>query len=223
MTDYILDIKNHIKKTLSSDRNVFESLNDLFKSYFEKPAHNIQEIKARTTKMKGDIFETFCKLYLEANGYEVWFVKDLEENKMKEFSLTKKDYGIDLIALKNSAYYAVQCKYRKPSLNSLRQTVHRITWKDISTFLALSSRTGPKEGWKKHIIMTNADYVSWKGKKGEKDFTIAKKTFENLKREFWCKFIDYRNGQKLDEEEKKEEKKDIKELRKKWLDNLLFK
>jgi hypothetical protein len=222
MTDYIKDIKNCIKNTLNTDKNIFHSLNDLFKSYFEKPAHNIQEIKARTTKMKGDIFETFCKLYLEENGYEVWFAKDLEEEKMKEFGLTKKDYGIDLIALKNNFYYAVQCKYRKPTLNSLRQTVHRITWRDISTFLALSNRTGPQEGWKKHIIMTNADYVCWKGKKGSKDFTIAKKTFENLKREFWCKIVGHSEGQKLNEEEKKEEKKDIRELRQKWLDNLKF-
>ena len=33
--------------------------------------------------------------------------------------------------------------------------------------------------------MTNADYCCWKGKKGEKDFTIGKKTFQNLDRNFW--------------------------------------
>jgi hypothetical protein len=90
------EIIDYIKKTLSSsgDKNIFESLNDFFKSYFEKPAHNIQEIKSRTTKMKGDIFETFSKLYLESIGYKVWFVKDLDEEKMKEFSLTKKIMGL---------------------------------------------------------------------------------------------------------------------------------
>ena len=133
-----------------------------------------------------------------------------------------------MIAEKNSYYYAIQCKYRKPTLNSLRQSVHRITWRDISTFLALSNRTGPKDGWKKHIIITNADYVCWKGKKGEKDFTIAKKTFLNLKKEFWSKFVGYSQGESVGNrlEEKKEEKKEentpIRELRKKWLDNLKF-
>jgi hypothetical protein len=39
------------------------------------------------------------------------------------------------------------------------------------------------------MVITNADYVSWKGKKTKKDFTYAKKTFEKCSNIFWLKMI----------------------------------
>lgn len=242
--NYQKEINNCIRTALfKSDRekNIFESLILLFKTHFEKPAHSISEIKARNTKTKGDIFETFCYLYLQQKGYQVWFLKDLPEEYLQILHLDRKDYGIDLIARVQSGgndfWFPVQCKYRKPTKNSLGQTVHRVGWKEISTFLALVSKTGPdKYGWKKHIIMTNADYVSWKGKKASKDWTIAKKTFEGLSRSFWKDMIGLKGYSlteekvKEDKEEKDPEEKDLEEkkeevrnLRQKWLDNVFKK
>jgi hypothetical protein len=223
------EIKNHIRTALTKDKNIFHSLIDLFISYFEKPAHNMIELKARNTKMKGDIFETFCKMYLETIGYKVYFIDELPEDKREEFGLTKKDYGIDLVADKGGSWYAIQCKYRKKTRDYItKREVHRIGWKDISTFLALANRTGPDGGWKKNIVMTNADYVCWKGKKGKKDYTIAKKTFEGISRSTWCKMIGL-EGSKLNEEKElleesktniTESKINIRDLRRGWLDRL---
>jgi uncharacterized Rmd1/YagE family protein len=60
------EIKSCILSAISKSDNlsVFERLCDVFKSHFEKPAHNITEIKKRSSKSKGDIFEVFCMMYL---------------------------------------------------------------------------------------------------------------------------------------------------------------
>lgn len=66
----IVEIEKEIKSCILSALNksdglsVFDRLCDVFKNHFEKPAHNITEIKKRTTKSKGDIFEVFCMMYL---------------------------------------------------------------------------------------------------------------------------------------------------------------
>jgi len=60
------EIKGCILSAISKRDNlsVFDRLCDVFKSYFEKPARNITEIKKRSSKSKGDIFEVFCMMYL---------------------------------------------------------------------------------------------------------------------------------------------------------------
>ena len=66
----------------------------------------------------------------------------------------------------------------------------KVGWKDISTFLALASRTGPiGKGWLKHMIITNVNSVCWKGNKTKKDFTYARKTFMKCNNMFWIKFL----------------------------------
>lgn len=228
-----------IYQSLNKENAIFEHLNDLFKIYYERPVNNMIDLKKRNAKNKGFLFEVFCVLYLQKKGYECWLLKDVPESILKECNLTKQDLGIDLIAtvkkqIKNeekTLYFAVQCKYRSPSKNSLKQTVHRVLWKDISTFLSLASRTGPKEGWTKQIIMTNAETVLWKGKKSSKDYTIGKKSFMNCNKIFWTKFINENNNiiddneiSIIDDEEEIKQKiqkdKDTKQKRLEWLNKL---
>lgn len=192
-----------IREALNST-SVFERLDNLFNVYCNQAAHNIQELKRRTTKSKGELFEVFCMMYLQSRGYECWMLKDVPVDMLANLGLTSQDVGIDLIARipqpakqdkdeqneekqeQKYHYFAVQCKYRSPTKNKLGQTVHRVGWKDISTFLALCTRTGP---WIKHIIMTNALTVSWKGKKTAKDYTIARNTFNKQPTTYWCTWV----------------------------------
>ena len=154
------------------------------------------ELRQRNAKNKGLLFEVFCVLYLQSKGYECWMLKDVPADILSLLGLTRHDIGIDLIAsyqLKNKdskSYYAVQCKYRSPTNAYVPgvglRTVHRVIWKDVSTFLSLCTRTGP---FQKHIIMTNALTVSWKGRKTDKDYTIARKTFCNQPSSYWIKWL----------------------------------
>lgn len=88
-------------------------------------------------KDKGDIFE-YITFYLfklspilNANLQEIWFYDDIPIKIKKELNLPSKDKGIDLLAIIDKKYYAIQCKYRQDS-NS------KINWQDISTFYGLS-------------------------------------------------------------------------------------
>ena len=159
-------------------------------------------------------------MYLQQKGYECWMLKDLPDDLRNSFNLGKQDVGIDLIAKKNNFYYPVQCKFRKPTKDFKGRQVHRVTWRDLSTFLSLCVRTGDKQGWKKHIIMTNADYCCWKGKKSEKDFTIGKKTLMNIERTFWYEMV-YGQSEKIETKiENKIIKENPRDLRQAWLDKL---
>ena len=225
------EIKQCIRKAVSkSNSSVFECLTDVFKTYFERPSHTIAEIKAKTTKQKGLIFEIFCKMYLLARGYhDVWLLSEIPEEVRKYLNMVSFDIGIDLVArikipkksdiifedeesgtddpeerLDDFFYFPIQAKYRKPTKNKLNQTVHRVGWKEVSTFLALVGRTGPPKGWMQHIIMTNADNVCWRGKKTKKDKTYAKKTFEKCSNMFWINMASLSNGNKLGISQKSE-------------------
>ena len=225
------EIIDCIKSSVNSSKygTVFERLTDVFKTHFEKSSTNMVELRKKNTKNKGLIFEVFCKMYLLARGYhDVWLLSEVPQDILKYLNLERRDMGIDLIAtikiqnlvsesslvedkLENYFYIPVQAKYRKISKDQFNRKVHRVGWKDISTFLALCTRTGGPKGWLKHMIITNADNVTWKGKKSKKDFTYAKKTFEKCSNIFWLKMIDQDKGRKLIEEIDTEEDLDINE------------
>jgi hypothetical protein len=240
--------------------SIFERVCDVFKSHFEKPAHNITEIKKRTAKSKGNSFEVFCMMYLRAKGYEVWHLSEMSKELLDFLGMQSFDVGIDLVArikipnretngssprndLIDYFYFPVQVKYRQPSKDSQGRTVHKVGWKDVSTFLSLANRTGPpgdentKKGWLKNVIMTNAESVCWRGKKSKQDWTIAKGSFEKCDRIFWLKIASGDNKKKeniipiviedeyilVDGTIIKTEKPRIRDLRSKWLDSLSFK
>ncbi len=197
-------IKDCVYSALSrSSVNVFHTLNDLFKTHFEKSSTSMVELRRKTTKEKGLFFEIFCKMYLEMRGYDdVWLLNEVPSEIIKYLNMETYDVGIDLVArfkIPNKEtnntddyfYVAVQSKYRKPTKDRFGREVHKLSWKELSTFLALVQRTGPtKYGWKTKIVMTNADSVSWRGKKKEYNVkTYAKKTFENIERIEWMKIV----------------------------------
>jgi hypothetical protein len=193
---YENEIKSCILSAVSKSTNTFQCLLDLIKIHLEKPATNISELKRNSSKNKGNIFEVLCMMFLKAKGYEVWHLTEVPEDVLKYLNLVSFDLGIDLIArckipsshsstLDDYFYFPVQVKYRKPTRDREGRTVHRVGWKDISTFLSLVARTGPPKGWMRHVIMTNAESVCWRGKKSKKDWTIAKQSFEKASNMFW--------------------------------------
>jgi hypothetical protein len=171
---------------LQTPQNLFDKFILECQTYYEKPAHTLLEIKQRDNKkMKGDIFEEFCVLYLKyIKEYQnVWLLKDVPDNILLELKMIRNDMGIDIIINHKNLFYAVQCKYKKGF--SIKKNI--LSWKQLSTFYALCMRTGPFE---KYIIMTNCDYTRHQGEKTCKDMSICLKTFQNIKKEDWLKMCD---------------------------------
>ena len=89
-------------------------------------------------KGKGDLFEELVKAYLQLDPEyatklkSVWLLREVPEGIRKKLKLPGEDQGIDLIAeTKAGEFWAVQCKYREESDQSL-------TWREVSTFAGLA-------------------------------------------------------------------------------------
>lgn len=182
-------ISKAISRTLGTSSNVFDTFIKEVQNYLDSPSHTLQDLRRQaSTTFKGEIWEEFCVLYLsKMKGFEhAWRLKDVPENIRESLKLGSKDIGIDIVAQKGGLFYAVQCKYRGSKDYNLRTRGYKsttsISWKDLSTFYALCSRTGP---WAKHIVMTNADHISRMGTKDEKDWSICKKSFQNITSDEW--------------------------------------
>lgn len=154
--------------------DVFESVITYIETHCSQGAGNMQELKKRSTKQKGDLFEAFCLLYLKATlpASGVYLLKDVPEAMRGSLSLPKQDLGIDIVIVSvEGKATAVQCKYRNcPS--TLRKRY--VKYDELSTFIGTCARTGP---WTTHVVMTNCYGVSWKGFKRSNDKTIARKIF----------------------------------------------
>jgi len=70
---------------------------------------------------KGQLLELATKLYLEDEGFTVYFWKEFASKN----GFIIQDTGIDLVAEKNGHLYAVQCKNHSKD----------ISWKDLGTFV----------------------------------------------------------------------------------------
>jgi hypothetical protein len=174
-----------IKFALSrQDRTIFSSLLDKFQTHFESSASSVQELKKKTTKAKGGVFEVFSKMYLKAKGYPiVYLLSEVPTELLANLGLRSHDTGIDLIAIdSNGKYSAVQAKYRLGS----RYRANTLSWKTLSTFYATCSKSGP---YVKHIVITNCVGIRNIGDRTEKDQTIAFQTLNNTDRAFWLKMI----------------------------------
>jgi predicted helicase len=150
-------------------------------------------------KIRGDIFEEFCVLYLKyVRGYDqVWRLEDVPDDILGGLSLKRQDMGIDIICEKGGRYTAVQCKYKKHTGYKSKTIV---TWKQLSTFYALCMRTGP---WEKYIVMTNCDYVRHMGKKTSKDLSICLRTFRKITKEQWAQMCELKGETVAEEPVKK--------------------
>jgi hypothetical protein len=166
---------------LKGPANCFDAFIEECQKWYETPARSLVEMRARDNKkIRGDIFEMFCVLYLkEVRGYEAWRLEDVPEDILASLGMKRKDMGIDLVVRKDGIFSAVQCKYKKPTGKK-----SCITWKALSTFYALCLRTGP---WAQYIVMTNCDYTRRVGDKTEKDVSICLKTFQGISSEDWVR------------------------------------
>ena len=179
---------------LRSPSNLFDEFIKECQAWYSQPAHSLQEMRTRDSKkIRGDIFEEFCCLYLkEVKGFQdVWLLSDLPEDLLEKLSLKRRDMGIDIIVRHNEEWYAVQCKYKTPT-----DRKSYITWSALSTFYAMCLRTGP---WAKYIVMTNCDYTRHQGPKGPKDLSICLGTFRNVKTDEWLKMCKI-EGQQMQNE-----------------------
>ncbi len=203
-------LKKEMNNLNSSEINSADKIISICQNFYDKPAHNMQELKNKNQKSKGDIFEHFCKLYL-INCYnlkDVWLLNEIPEEVRTKLNLDKKDFGIDIIGVDNKDnYYAVQAKFRKK--NNKKTCV---TWKQLSTFYALCLKTGP---YYKHIVFTTADYVKRIGKKDNKDITIGYNKLTKIDHFTW---IDMCKETKNNEEIKENKPLSLEELRKKRLE-----
>jgi hypothetical protein len=179
-----MDLQRTLHKIfLSSPENLFDAFIKEAAEFYALPAHTLQEMRTRENKkIRGDIFEEFCALYLKhVSGYEdVWLLKDVPEEILTQLSMKRRDMGIDLVVRHRGEFYAIQSKYKK--YEPLKKTY--ITWKALSTFYALCMRTGP---WKKYIVMTNCNYACHQGKKTEADVSICLGTFRNISSDNWLR------------------------------------
>jgi predicted helicase len=173
---------------LRSPTNLFDEFIIECQKWYSQPAHSLVEMRKRDNKkIRGDIFEEFCVLYLKhIKSYsQVWRLPDVPEEILLQLSLKRRDMGIDILCENNGIYTAVQCKYKKRG--------SAVTWKELSTFYALCLRTGP---WQKYIVMTNCQFVTHMGQKTEKDLSICSGTFRNITSEDWIKMCNV-TGQTL--------------------------
>lgn len=160
--------------------NLFDDFLVCCQKYYETPAHSLTALRARDNKkLRGDIFEEFCVLYLRTKlTGNVWLLKDVPDDTLIKLGLQRRDMGIDIIVETADGYQAVQCKYKKHV--GARRNI--LSWRVLSTFYALCLRTGP---WDKYIVMTNCEYTLHQGKKTPKDLSICLGTFRAISREQW--------------------------------------
>ena len=87
----------------------------------------------------------------------------------------RRDMGIDIVVHDKGSFYAVQCKYKHAE--------HGVSWRELSTFYALCTRTGP---WEKRIVMTNCRFVRTQGRRTSADVSICLGTFRALTPDQWA-------------------------------------
>lgn len=195
---------------LRSPANLFDEFIAECQKWYEQPAHTFTEMRVRANKkIRGDIFEEFCVLYLKhVRKYpNVWRLEDVPAEILETLSLKRPDMGIDIICEKDGKYTAVQCKYKKHTGYKSKTIV---TWSQLSTFYALCMRTGP---WEKYVVMTNCDYVRHMGKKTAKDLSICQKTFQNITKEQWTQMCELEGEAIAPEIKKQPTPEELRELR----------
>jgi len=178
----MFDLHDNLYKIfLKSPINLFDDFLLDCEKFYNKPAHSLFEIKRRENKkIKGDMFEEFCVLYLKhIKKYDnVWLLHDIPSNILDSLKLKRKDMGIDIIVFNKGMYYAVQCKYKKNK--TIRKNI--LSWKALSTFYAICLKTGPYD---KYIVMTTCEYVTHQVSKSDKDVSICIKSFQNITKDEW--------------------------------------
>jgi hypothetical protein len=156
-------------------------------AYHARTASTLAQLRARDDKKQhGDLWELFCLRYLlvEKGARAAWLLKDVPAAVRAELSLGAADMGIDIVAVApaGGAYWAVQCKWRAPDA----KTRTYISWAQLSTFYALTARTGP---YQKHLVLTNAAGARHVGARQPQDETVAAAGFNRMPRDAWARML----------------------------------
>ena len=152
----------------------------------------------------GRLWEEFCQGWLETTGHlgitGCLLLDEIDPEWLEYLGLTSKDIGIDLIAWTGDPnhddqvnWFPIQAKFRTNFRKSARQP--KVSWSDLSTFFGLVARTGPPQGWYKHIIMTNCAGVKWVIPKTTQDLTLAMGSFKKTPRQIWLKLANFQPNQ----------------------------
>ena len=197
------NIENSLTNNIQTSNNLEgSSLFDRFIKeimvYSETPPTNLTEMRKnmRYTKYKGILFEIFCKKYFTQilNVDNVWRIEECPLNILNSLSLTKKDYGIDLIMQIGANFFPIQCKFKSPVKlplsKELKYHYKSVTWGDLSTYYSLCATTGP---WEKLIVFTNTMYINRKGKKNEKDWSVCYQKLNQLTHDDFIKILNINN------------------------------
>jgi hypothetical protein len=193
--DLDMDTVRRILESLvsSQENDLFDSFVHRCLAYYDAPVHSIHEMRSkRNTKVKGDLFEAFCILFLRSKGYTAWLLKEVPEEILTRFGMKRFDVGIDIIAVKDKTYSAVQCKFKKPRPGFVKGTwlpYNCVNWKELSTFYSLCQRTQEKARWKYHIVMTNTKHTRRMGNATRFDKTYAHGSFSALTRMDYVSFL----------------------------------
>ena len=172
-------LKITIDKATKTNGNPMQIFIQEIQNYHDRPAHSLEELKDKNTKLKGDIFEAFCKKYLQKKYESVWLLKEIPVVVLNQIGMIGSDFGIDIIVRDTEGKFsAVQCKYRNRDKKS-----SQVTWKELSTFYALCARLESNGNFKfkNHIVISTADSCRRIGKKTSQDLSICYKTLCNLK------------------------------------------
>jgi len=202
-------------------KGYFYALMQAFRLHEIKACGNLKSFERRKATAKGNIFEDFCVIYMKTQGYSnVWRLKDLPENIRKMLHLPRGDKGIDIILeakfQNRIVYAAVQAKYRTETDSALPGKEKGLTWKPLATFYALCQRTGPKEGWAFHLVLSNVKYCKELGVKQPKDMFQGKDFFKTIPKETWLVMANLPPlpaGYKLDAEAPKLDANQVREIR----------
>lgn len=163
--------KNVVNFIIKEEGLPIDSFIKYVDNQYNEPVHSLQEMRLkRNMKRKGDYFEYLCKQLLLKSYENVWLLEEIPQDILLKLNLSKKDFGIDIIAQTKNSFYAVQCKYR--------QTDKKVTWKELSTFYALCSRSPIP--FEKLIIMTTGISCLRKGKKTVSDQSVCYGTLKKL-------------------------------------------
>jgi hypothetical protein len=180
------------RQSESDSNTVFDHLVNSFQSSLSSVnsgSLSISKLTESGTKLKGDLFEEFCKIYLlKVKKFDqVFLLCEVPDDLLSKLGLHRRDFGIDLIAIKKSynqseLYYPVQCKFKKPHRDGIIPNTkfiryNCVNFKELATFYLMCSKSGP---WQKLIVMTNGKYVRHVGKKTEKDWSICLGSFRKL-------------------------------------------
>ena len=209
------ELQKEMTKLIASSDNSASKIINICEDFYNKPVNNLQDMKNRNLKSKGDIFEYFCQLYMQKcyKLKNVWLLKEIPDDIKKKLNLTNQDFGIDLIGIDyNDRYYAIQAKYRKRKLDKKIC----VTWKQLSTFYALCARTGP---FYKHIVFTTANYVKRIGKKDDKDITIGFSKLSKINHFDWIKMCDKETTEFIKNSPKKLTLEELREKRLEFYSN----